>query len=166
MQILFYLIWLMLLTVLQSTVARGIDIWGIAPNLFLSFVVLAGFSRGRMEGAICGAVFGLVYDILIGRMIGVNSLCYLYLGFAAGVLSERFFSGQKRVAAVLASVVGTILSALVYYFARLAVHGDIGFLMAIFRIGIPEAIYNGCICFLLSFPVAGLMKLMRIKKIS
>ncbi|MBO5364758.1 MAG: rod shape-determining protein MreD, partial [Clostridia bacterium] len=62
MQILFYLIWLMLLTVLQSTVARGIDIWGIAPNLFLSFVVLAGFSRGRMEGAICGAVFGLVYD--------------------------------------------------------------------------------------------------------
>ncbi len=166
MQMVFCLVWLLILTILQSTVVREIDIWGIAPNLFLCFVVLLGFSRGRTEGAICGGVFGLVYDILIGRMIGINALCYLYLGFASGFLSERFFIGQKRMASMLTAVIGTILSGIVYYIARTTMHGDLGFLTAIFRIGLPEAIYNGCICFLLSFPVTGLMKLMRIKRIS
>ncbi len=166
MQMVFYLIWLLLLTVLQSTVAREIDLWGIAPNFILCFVVLAGYSRGKIQGAIVGGIFGLVYDILIGRMIGVNSLCYFYIGFASGVFSERFFSGGKRLASVLTTIVATIFSALVYYFARLAVHGDIGFFTAVFRIGFPEAIYNGVMSFCLSFPMMGLMKLMHLKRIS
>lgn len=165
MQIIFYVVWLFLLTILQPTFARGIEIWGIAPNLFLCFVVLAGFLRGKMEGAICGCVFGLMYDILIGRMIGVNSLIYLYIGFGAGILSEHFFGGGKRVTAAIATLVATILSAIIYYLARLVIHGDIGFLVACFRISFPEAIYNLVACFLLSYPVMGLMKLMRIKKI-
>lgn len=165
MQIIFYLVWLCLLVVLQPTLGRGIEIWGIAPNLFLCFVVLAGFFRGKMEGAISGCIFGLMYDILIGRMIGVNSLIYLYVGLGAGILSEHFFGGGKRVTASIATMVATLLSAVIYYFARRVVHGDIGFLVAFFRISVPEAIYNLVICFLLSFPVVGTMKLLRIKRI-
>ncbi len=166
MRIVFYLIWVLLLTVLQPTLARGMELWGIAPNLFLCFVVLMGFFRGKMEGAVCGIVFGLMYDILIGRMIGVNSLTYLYIGFGSGVLSERFFSDMKRIAAAITMVIATLLAALVYYFARLMVHGDIGFLVAFFRISFPEAIYNAVACFLVSFPVVGTMKLKRMDRIS
>ncbi len=165
MQIIFYIVWLFLLTILQPTLGRSIEIWGIAPNLFLCFVVLAGFLRGKMEGAICGCVFGLMYDILIGRMIGVNSLIYLYIGFGAGILSEHFFGGGKRVTAAIATVAATIVSAMIYYLARVAIYGDIAFMVAFFRIAFPEAIYNLAICFLLSYPVTGMMKLMRIKKI-
>lgn len=166
MQIVFYLIWLFLLTVLQPTLARGLELWGIAPNLFLCFVVMMGFFRGKMEGGVCGIVFGMMYDFLIGRMIGVNSLLYLYLGFGAGMLSERFFSARKRMAAMIATIVATVLAAIVYYCSRLIVHGDIGFVVAIFRIALPEAIYNAVACFLLSFPMAWSMKLMRMKRIS
>ena len=166
MRIVFYLIWLLLLAVLQPTLARGVEIWGIAPNLFLCFVVLIGFFRGKMEGAACGIAFGLLYDILIGRMIGVSSLAYLYIGFGAGILSERFFSDMKRIAASIAMVIATLLVAVVYYFARLMIHGDIGFLVAFFRISFPEAIYNAVACFLVSFPVVGTMKLMRMDRIS
>lgn len=165
MQILFYIIWLCLLTVLQPTLGRGIEIWGIAPNLFLCFVVLAGFLRGKTEGAICGCIFGLIYDILIGRMIGVNSLIYLYIGFGSGMLSEHFFGGGKGLTAAIVTVAATIVSAIVYYFARRIIYGDIGFLVACFRIAFPESIYNLVVCFLLNYPVAGLMKLMRMKKI-
>ncbi len=166
MQIIFYLIWLLLLAILQPTLARGIELWGIAPNLILSFVIIAGFFRGKTEGAICGIIFGLLYDLLIGRMIGVNSLCYLYLGYGSGILSERFFSGRKRVAVMLVSAVATILAGLFYYFARLAIHGDVGFVAAFFRIALPESLYNSGMSFLMCFPVVGMMKLMRMKQIS
>lgn len=165
MQVIFYFIWLCLLTTLQPTLGRGIEIWGIAPNLFLCFIVLVGFFRGKTEGAICGCLFGLVYDILIGRMIGVNSLIYLYIGFGAGVLSEHLFGGSKRITASVATMVATLLSAVVYYFARRFLDGDISFWIAFFRVSFPEAIYNLVVCFLLSYPVVGMMKLLRIKKI-
>ncbi len=166
MRILFYVIWLLLLVMFQPTLARGIEIWNIAPNLFLCFVVMVSFFRGKTEGAVCGMIFGLVYDLLIGRMIGVNCLSYLYLGFGAGWLSEQFFSGGKRTGGAISIFVGTVLCTLVYYLVRVVAYHDIGFLTAFFRIGLFEAIYNAGIGFLLSFPILGFMKLMRMEKIS
>lgn len=165
MRIVFYTLLVLLATVLQPTLIRGLAIGGIAPDLFLCLTVLTGFFRGKTEGGVCGAIFGLFYDILIGRMIGVSALCFLYLGFGAGFLSEGFFSGHKRLAATVVTVAGTLLVALVYGLVRLAVHGDLGLGTAIFRIGFPEAVYNGVLTFLLSFPVSGLMKWMGIRRI-
>ena len=136
MQILFYAIWLVILSVLQPTFARGIEIFSIAPNLFLCFVIIIGFHRGKMDGAICGAVFGLFYDMLIGRMIGVNAICYFYLGFCAGILSENFFSGGKNLATAISTFVGTVLAALIYYLARFIAFGDVSFTTSIFLISL------------------------------
>ncbi len=166
MRILFYAIWLILLMIFQPTLARGIDVWGIAPNLFLCFVVMMGFLRGKQEGAICGIVFGLFYDMLIGRLVGVNSLCYLYLGFGAGALSESFFSGGKRIAGVVYIAIGTIAAAIIYYLAQLMTGGNIGFATAIFRTALPEAMYNALIGIILPLPMVWLMKLLRIDRIS
>ena len=166
MQIVFYGIWLILLAVFQPTLVRELAIWGIAPNLFLCFIVMTGFFRGKTEGAVCGMIFGLVYDLMIGRIIGVSSLSYLYIGFAAGFLSERFFSGGKRLAGTVTVAAGTLAAALIYYLARLMVRGDIGFVTAIFRTAFPEAIYNAVVGFLLAFPMLWLMKLLRLKRIS
>ena len=166
MRVLFYVLWAILLAILQPTMVRGIEVWGIAPNLFLCFVVIIGFFRGKAEAAVCGAVFGLIYDLLVGRMIGVNALIYLYLGLGAGILGTQFFSGEKRLVICLGSMVGTLLAGLVYELALKAVGADIGLLTAMFRISLPEAVYNGVVAFLLSYPVRWSMKLMRMKQLS
>ena len=119
-----------------------------------------------MDGAICGAVFGLFYDMLIGRMIGVNAICYFYLGFCAGILSENFFSGGKNLATAISTFVGTVLAALIYYLARFIAFGDVSFTTSIFRIGLLEGIYNAVCVIIIKFPILGLMKLFRMKKIS
>ena len=165
MRILFYAIWLLILAVFQPTLARGIEICGIAPNLFLCFVIMCGFSRGKYEASVCGIIFGLAYDLLVGRIIGVSSLIYLYLGFGSGILSERFASSSKRVAGALSAAIGTILAAMVYFLANRFVY-DVSFVTAVFRIAFPEAIYNATVSFLLTFPMFGMMKLMRINRIS
>jgi len=166
MRVVLYLLWLMLLTLLQPTLMPQLAVWGIAPNLFLCFVVVIGYYRGVLEGGICGMVFGLVYDLLIGRMIGVNAMLYLYLGVGAGLLGSRFFGGGKKLAITLSAGAGTLLTAIVYYLARKAVYGDISFVTAVFRIGFLEAVYHMLAAFLLSFAVAKSMKWLRVKQIS
>lgn len=166
MRILFYLLWLMLLAVLQPTLGSGIAVFSIAPNLFYAFIVLIGLYRGKTEGAVCGIVFGLVYDILIGRLIGVSSLCGLYLGFGAGILGQHFFSGAKRIAAMGAIAVGTVLASMVYAAAILMTGGSVPFWTAMLRIAVPEGVYSGLIGWLLSFPMVASMKLFKMKQIS
>ena len=164
MRIVFYLLWAVLLAVFQPTLARGMELWGIAPNLFLCFVVLIGFLRGAYEGAVCGAVFGLVFDLLVGRMIGINALIYLYLGLGAGFLSMHFFSGEKRLVACLGVMMGTLVASVVYALALKATGADVKMVTAMFRIGLPEAVYNSVIGFLLGFPVRWSMKWTRMKQ--
>ncbi len=166
MRVIWYMVWLLLLTLLEPTLICELTVWGIAPNLFLCFVVIAGFYRGIHEGGICGIVFGLVYDLLIGRMIGVHAILYLYLGVCAGILGTRFFGGGKRIAIGATAGAGTLLCAIIYYFVRKAVHGDISFVTAVFRIGLIEAVYQIPVAFLLSFPAAKTMKWMKVKQIS
>ncbi len=162
MKYLFYGIWLIVLSVLQPTLMRDISVFGVAPNLFLCFVIVIGFLRGRNEGAVIGGIFGLMYDLLIGRLIGVNCLIYLYLGLGAGVLSQSFFSGGKKLFAVLSAAVATLIAALVYYVALRFSLGEVSFGTVFFRIGILEAIYNAVMAFLIMYPIKGMLKLMRI----
>lgn len=166
MRILFYIIWLLLLTVFQPTLARGIAIFSVAPNLFICFVVMCGFFRGKYEAGICGAVFGLVYDLLVGRLIGISCISFLYIGFGAGLLSEHFVSSGKRFAGVLAAAAATVVFGLIYYAVNNIVYGNISFVTAFFRITVPEAVYNGIMGFVLSFPMLWSMKLMKMERIS
>lgn len=165
MRIVFYLLWMLLLGILQPTLGRGIDLWGVAPNFFLCFVVIMSFCRGKMEGAIVGAVAGLVYDLLIGRLIGVHGLLYFYVGFGAGYLSEEFFSGAKSLAIAIVIAVATIVVAFLYYLVRTMAFGDADFTIAIFRTALPEVMIN-CIVGLLMAPLLrGSMKLCRMKEV-
>lgn len=164
MVILYYVLWAIILTVFQPTLARGIEVLGIAPNLFLCFVVVISFLRGKSEGSIVGAVFGLVYDLLVGRMIGVSSLIFLLIGYLAGIVGNQFFGGGKFMIGAVTAFVTTLIYGVVYYFARKIGWNDIDFITAFFRISVIEGIYNCLATFVLMFPVKWLMKAMRIKR--
>ncbi|MEG2670006.1 MAG: rod shape-determining protein MreD, partial [Oscillospiraceae bacterium] len=91
MRILCYGIGLLILSVFQPTLIKSLAIYGITPNLFLIVAVIFGFLRGKNEGAIGGFVLGLVFDLLVGRFIGLNAILYMYIGFCTGLLGEYYF---------------------------------------------------------------------------
>ncbi len=44
-----------------------------------------------MQGMLCGILFGLVYDIYVGRFIGTDMLIYLFIGyFFSAVVATDF----------------------------------------------------------------------------
>ena len=164
MVVLYYIIWGIILTVLQPTLARGIEIWGIAPNLFLCFIIIISFFRGKSEGAIVGAVFGLLYDLLVGRMIGVSSMIFLPLNYLAGMFGNQFFGSGKLMICAVTAFIATLFYGIFYYFARKIGWNDTGFITAFFRISVIEGLYNCVTAFVLMFPVRWMMKVMRIKR--
>lgn len=151
-KILFYVLWLFLIAVLQPTLIRSIGIFGISPNLFLVFIVAASMIKGKKTGAICGFVYGLVFDLLIGRMIGVNALLYMYAGLFAGLLCERFIRGTGcAVAAVLVFAI-SLICGIIYYVVYNMVWGDMGFWLAIIRVVLPECVYSAILSFVIYRP--------------
>ena len=149
LNIIFYAVWLLIVALLQPTVIRWIEIFGIGPNIFLIFVIAAALICGKKAGAVCGLVFGLTLDMLVGRMIGVNALIFLYAGFFVGILCERFISGSGTLVAAVITLSASVLCGIVYYIAYSMVWGDIGFWRALFRVILPEALYTGVLSLLL-----------------
>ena len=62
MKLLHHVVWLILIAILQPALINALSVFGVNGNVFLLFIVLIGFFCGRMQGMLCGILFGLVYD--------------------------------------------------------------------------------------------------------
>lgn len=163
MRILFYTIWAILLAILQPTLIQWIAVFGIAPNAFLVFVILAGYLRGRTEGAVAGLIFGMVYDLLIGKLMGVNALLFMYVGFGAGILSEKFFGDSNVWMIAVTVMVAALATGVLYWMIAGMVYGPISFYTGFVKTIIPESIYNAVICVPLFFLVRATALLLKKK---
>ncbi len=151
--IIFYAVWLLIFIIFQPTLIGWIGIFGISPNIFLVFVVAAAFLRGKKEGAVCGAVFGLVFDLLAGRMVGLSGIIFMYIGAGIGAATEQFLNSSGAVASAVVSFAASFVYAFVYYIAYSMVFGDMGFLTALVRVILPEAVYTAVLGWVLFVPI-------------
>ncbi len=153
LNILFYAIWLVILAVLQPTLIRWLGIFDISPNIFMIFIVAAAFIRGKGAGAVCGLVLGFVLDLMVGRLIGVYALIFMYAGLAAGILCERYISASGSIAAGIVIFAASLICGILYYIAYSMMWGDMGFFRAIYRVILPEALYTGVLGMLVFAPI-------------
>lgn len=85
-------IWLLLTIILQTVIFNFISVFGVHANLFLVVVVAIALLGGKVQGLICGIVFGLIYDFTVGRLIGADMLIFALVGYASGVIAGRYYS--------------------------------------------------------------------------
>ena len=154
----FYGVWLLLITAVQSTVLKGIEILSVKPNLFFIFTLMTALLRGRKEGMVAGALFGLFLDISAGRLIGAYGILYLYMGFAVGVISERFISRAHFAFSLILTFIFTVLTEFVYFLLTLTVlnGADMGY--SLLHIILPAAVYNTVAAAVMYFAVLKSLK--------
>ena len=137
------LIWIfvMLLSVsLQSTVIPVLSFGAVRPDFVLVVVVLAALSGGRETGVLCGAVGGLLQDLLSVGPFGFNTLTKMLLGLLLGFYERKVNQGNlllPMVAIVAGTVGATVLSALF-----LLAYGLAGAIPAVFLQMIPTTAYH------------------------
>lgn len=146
---------IVLLTVVQTTVLRGIEIFHVIPNLLFIFVVCYSLLRSDYSALFVAAVCGLVLDVLGGRAIGINTLLCTLSAYTCVAVSGSLFNNNSFVAMVFVLLLSLPYELFIYVFYFVIWgRGALGFVL-LHKL-IPAVLYN-FVMTLLIYPVARLI---------
>lgn len=141
LKVLFYLSFILLSLLLQTTLLNYVAIYGVIPNILIVFVVVTALVRGNIEGGVVGFFAGLAVDMMFGNLLGFYALLGLYLGIAAGSINRRLFR-ENLLVVLFFTFVYSVVYETVVYILNTFMNGNVELLYALTRVILPEAIYN------------------------
>lgn len=150
-RILWYAIFIFVITLLQSTLLGYAAVCGVIPNLLLVFVVIMAFFRGSIEGACIGFFCGLAQDLATGKILGFYTLIGLYTCFIVGSLNKRLYRENLLVVVFFTLAASVAYETAVYFFAGF-LHGQTYVLYPLKNVILPEGLYNSGAAVLLYIP--------------
>ncbi|MBE7034510.1 MAG: rod shape-determining protein MreD [Ruminococcaceae bacterium] len=130
-----------LVTVLQTTVVQGLEIFHVVPNLLFIVVVCFGLLQGDYSALFVGMICGLLLDFAGSRIIGINTLLCTYVGYACAGISDNLYNRNAFVS-MLFVFLFTIPYELLIYIFNFSIWGRGAFVFALFCKILPAAIYN------------------------
>ena len=135
------LIVIMILSVsLQSTVVPVFSVGGIRPDFVLIVVISSALAAGRETGLLCGAVGGLLQDLLSVGPFGLNTLSKMLIGILVGGYQHKVNQGNLLLPLVAVGA-GTFGSTVVYAVFLLG-YGQYRSLPSLLLQVIPAAAYH------------------------
>ena len=144
------------LILIHFVASDSIQIFGVAPNLILTFVIIYSVNNEIYKGAIAGCVCGLFLDAVGVGAIGYNALAVMYIAALVASFSGKFYYENK-----LAVIITVFASSFLFEFVKVAVSnalfGDLPVFYVTGRYILPECIYNS-VAALLLVPLANRIK--------
>lgn len=126
---------------LQANFFSWFTIAGIAPNIFIIFILFVGLFGSKTMGIVYGIVMGAILDVLFGSKIGIYAGTLGLIGFLATIF-DRNFSKDSRMTMMLMIMGSTILLEVIVYLLNYAIQGiNIEILPFIKILGL-EVIFN------------------------
>ena len=102
---------LLIVLSLQTTLFSDLRPFGVAAQIVLLFVVVAGSLYGSAIGALTGLIAGMMFDMILPTPVGLSSLTLGLAGATAGLLIYFFNEPtwwMRLIAVAVASVLGEI----------------------------------------------------------
>ena len=138
---------LIVVLILQATVAQRIAIAGVRPDLLVAFVVYFAWMRGPVSGVVGGFTVGLLQDLDAPGPLGLNALAKTVVGFIvakAGFRVHRSNVGVRFFFFLVAMLVHDVIYFGVY------TAGEFGaFVRQFVFVAIPSALYTTVLVILL-----------------
>lgn len=129
------------LIIIQTTILSHTRISGVMPNLLLSATICFCLICGDYRGIIFAVACGSLLDITGGRLVGINTLLFLYAALGILLICDKLYNNNEIVAAIITFVI-TALYASVIYITNFLIWGENAVWFALFKKIIPEMIYN------------------------
>jgi len=138
---------LLVVLILQATLAQRIAIAGVRPDLLVAFVVYFAWMRGPVSGVVGGFTVGLLQDLDAPGPLGLNALAKTVVGFIvakAGFRVHRSNVGVRFFFFLVAMLVHDVIYFGVY------TAGEFGaFVRQFVFVAIPSALYTTVLVLLL-----------------
>lgn len=144
-------VFVFVLTVLQTTVLHAAEVFGVIPNLLLSSVVCYSLVKGEPKAIVFGIVCGFILDFFSGRTVGMNTLLCMYTAFVCVLLHGGLFNNNAFVAMLFVFVISIIYEAVIYFF-NIFIWGYGGTLYAFLYRIIPGSVYTALVT-LIIYPI-------------
>lgn len=130
--------------ILQSTLFQFLRINNVIPNTSLILVICFAINSDKKRAALIGFIIGILQDIIFGKIIGLDALIYLLLGYLISLINKNIFKENfifPFVFTAFGTVVYYIIGTFFVYFS--------GFNMDFFGIFknmlITEVLYNAIV---------------------
>ena len=144
-----YVLKAVVLLLLQAGAVEMVSLRGIAPDLLLIFIAYLAVREGQMYALPWGFALGLVLDLTSGTVVGLSALSKSVAAFTAG-----YFYSDNMVSMTLSTyrfLIVVLVSAFVHnavYFTVFTLGSDIGFLGAVFGLGLASAFFTSTVAIL------------------
>ncbi len=146
-------IFLVLLFVIQTAAGHYIEIFGVIPNITLTFAIVYSLTNPMGKAAALGLLCGLLFDSCRVGAFGLNGLLLMYTCLTASYFASRFYYESKPVTAVGVFLYTAVYKAL-FLGLTSVMFSQTPFFQTFLRYVLVEALWNAVI----TIPVLSLVK--------
>jgi len=114
-QITIYMVFMVLVALIQVTFLSEYLPLKIRPDLILVFAILCGYLYDTDDGILIGLIMGFLRDMLAGRSLGLGMLLMMYAGLLASVLFLHLFKRNIVFGLVQVLLISTLYHVLLVF---------------------------------------------------
>lgn len=126
---------------LQVNIFSSFTIAGVAPNLFVIYILFIGLFANQILGISFGILIGLFLDFLYGRAIGVSAVMFCIIGYL-GSYFDKNFSKENKLTIMFMVAGATFIFELGTYFLNSMILEFTREFLYFFKIVFIEILYN------------------------
>ena len=146
-----FIITFLIIYFLQVNIFSNFTINGIAPNLFVMFILFIGLFANQFLGISFGIIIGLILDLLYGKTIGITALMLCIIGYL-GAYFDKNFSKENKFTIIFMVLGATFIFELGCYFINSIILDFEREYLQFFKILSFECLYNILLTILL-YPI-------------
>lgn len=121
-----------LLVTVESSITNYIDIYGVSFSLVLVYCTIISLYLDELEAGIIGAVTGLIKDITVGGIFGINSLVLFAVSYGISTLREKIYKESYITIGTLV-LITSIFDSMVNITATTLVYNSYGILTMVLK---------------------------------
>lgn len=137
-----------LLIIIQNTIINYIDIFGVTINILLPVLVIAALYMDEIEIGIIGLLLGLIIDITVGGIMGINALIFAVISYTVSHYKKNFYINSNSMIMALIAI-STVFQSLLMIIVSLISYKTDGLLIMILKGFIIIPILNTLIGYLI-----------------
>lgn len=121
-----------LLVIAEMSITNYIDIFNVSFNLLIIYITIISLYLDKTEVSIIGAIIGIVKDIVVGGIFGVNALILFTVGYGISLLRNEIYK-ESNITVFALVFITSLFNSVVNMVTVMAVYNTYGILKLLLR---------------------------------
>ncbi len=89
-------IWAIVILILENSITNYISIFGVTIDFLLIFLTIVSLYLDELQSSVMGAIIGLMKDITVGGIFGLNGLIYFLICYIISFSRKKIYKESKN----------------------------------------------------------------------